>query len=220
MADWLSTIAGAAYAFVESSSHFQPDPQPQPQPQPQPVTEPQPQPQPQTRTPIRVPRLAPPGIPVRRPSHPRQCHHNLLHYARAAVLPNMLIGRAAPPLPPPNNKSLKNPVFEQHELYRHLDIMDPINDFQDLAKACKFSSCILPQALSYSLPAVPHPPVTDTNIPSTTVGDSDVDAPRNARFSIPARGYPIHQTLTGEVTTLPEYVYKNDLDFSLLNALL
>ncbi|KAI1795967.1 hypothetical protein LXA43DRAFT_696948 [Ganoderma leucocontextum] len=161
MTDWLSNIAGAAYAFIESSSNLHHVPEPEPEPQPQ----------------------APASVHVRGPPQPRQCHHNLLQYSRTAVLPHMLLGLAAPPLPPDNTKSLKNPVFEQHELYRHLEIMNPINDFEDLAKA-----------------------FTDANIPSTTVGDSDLDAPRNSRFSIPAHGYAIPQTITGEITTLPEIV--------------
>ena len=115
MAHWLSSIAGAAYAFIESSHSL-------------PVSELEQQPQPQAR------------IRIQGPLQPRQCHHNLLQYVRAAVLPNMLLGHAAPPLPPPNNKSLKNPVFEQHELYRHLEIMNPINDFEGLVKACEFCS--------------------------------------------------------------------------------
>ncbi|TBU50675.1 hypothetical protein BD309DRAFT_944451 [Dichomitus squalens] len=121
--------------------------------------------------------------PFPNPVHSSQAHQNLRRYAKSAVLPEMILGRAAPPLPPDKTKSVKNPVFEQHEIYRHLEVINPFKDLKDLAHA-----------------------YAEANIPSKPIGNSDSDIKRNARISIPVEGYDIPQLTTGVVTTLPDVV--------------
>ena len=84
-----------------------------------------------------------------------QAHHNLRRYAKAAVLPEMFLGRSAPPLAPDSTKSVKNPVVERHERYRRLEIINSLKNLKALAHDCERPTSIFPIKYSPDLNQMP-----------------------------------------------------------------
>ena len=70
-----------------------------------------------------------------------RAHENLLHYAKAATLPEMQLGLGAPMIPSPKVSTRVNRIHHmQHEMYRSLSEIDGVPEFRDNANDCKLGT--------------------------------------------------------------------------------
>lgn len=113
---------------------------------------------------------------------------NLRLYISQAVLPQMLLGPDAPPVPPDGHKSHRNHLTVRLESYRNLENIYQMLDnvFRKIVLDCEYLECCIYACVTSTYLDIFTCLGIDDHVPSEPLGIDDEDEETGERLSIPS----------------------------------